>query len=159
MISNAVVSSTNLMRNFQERSWLLAMIVNRITPKLVPCGMPPLGDFQSDIVPPILTACVLLIRNATIYFIISVSDKQLSSFFISLILSLFSYIFFFPYHFCFNFVVSERNLHIIFCRHIWAEISRLFWTFLSGTFFPGLGGGVHVHPVHPSCVRACFSCS
>ena len=28
-----------------------------------------------------------------------------------------------------------------FCRHIWAELSLLFWTFLSGTFFPGGGGG------------------
>ena len=44
-------------------------------------------------------------------------------------------------------MVSERNVHILFCRHIWAELSLLFWTFLSGTFFPG--GGVHVHPVHP----------
>ena len=43
-------------------------------------------------------------------------------------------------------------MHILFCRHIWAKLSRLFWTFLSGTFFPG--GGVHVHPVHPPCVRA-----
>ena len=32
-------------------------------------------------------------------------------------------------------------MHILFCRHIWAELSLLFWTFLSGTFFPG-GGGV-----------------
>ena len=51
-------------------------------------------------------------------------------------------------------------MHILFCRHIWAELSLLFWTFLSGTFFPGVcggGGGVHVHPVHPPCVRAwCF---
>ena len=66
------------------------------------------------------------------------SDKQLSSFFISLILTLsFYYFLFFPYLFRFNFVVSERNVHIPFCQHIWAEISLLFWTFLSGTFFPG----------------------
>ena len=46
-------------------------------------------------------------------------------------------------------------MHILFCRHIWAELSLPFWTFLSGTFFPGGGGGgVHVHPVHPPCVRA-----
>ena len=31
-------------------------------------------------------------------------------------------------------------MHILFCRHIWAELS-LFWTFLSGTFFAGGGGG------------------
>ena len=47
---------------------------------------------------------------------------------------------FFPL-FRFNFVVSKRNVHIFFCRHIWAELSLLFWTFLSGTFFPGGGGG------------------
>ena len=32
-------------------------------------------------------------------------------------------------------------MHILFCRHIWAELSLLIWTFLSGTFFPGGGGG------------------
>ena len=32
-------------------------------------------------------------------------------------------------------------MHILLCRHIWAELSILFWTFLSGTFFPGGGGG------------------
>ena len=32
-------------------------------------------------------------------------------------------------------------MHILFCRHIWAELSLLYWTFLSGTFFPGGGGG------------------
>ena len=69
MISNAVVSSTNLMRNFQKRGRLLVMIVNRITPYLVPRGIPPLGDFQSDIVPSILTACVLLVRNALVQLI------------------------------------------------------------------------------------------
>ena len=53
----------------------------------------------------------------------------------------FTLFFFFPYLFRFNFVVSERNVHILFCRHIWAELSLLFWTFLSGTFFPGGGGG------------------
>ena len=43
--------------------------------------------------------------------------------------------------------VSERNVHILFADIIWAELSLLFWTFLSRTFF--LGGGVHLHPVHP----------
>ena len=32
-------------------------------------------------------------------------------------------------------------MHILFCRQIWAELSVLFWTFLSGTFFPRWGGG------------------
>ena len=81
-------------------------------------------------------------KREIIYSIISISDKRLSSFFISLILSFtLTYIFFFPYIFRFNFVVSERNVHIIFCRHIWAELSLLFWTFPCGTFLPGGGGG------------------
>ena len=52
-------------------------------------------------------------------------------------------------------MVSERNVHILFCRHVWAELSLLFWTFLSGTFFPGEGGGggMHVHPVHLAWMR------
>ena len=62
----------------------------------------------------------------------------------------------FPYLFRFNFVVSERNVHISFFLP----------TYLGGTFSPLLdisernflprwgGGGVHVHPVHPPCVRA-----
>ena len=95
------------------------------------------------------------------YCIISISDKRLSSFFLSFFLQFYPFpftLFFFPYLFRFNFVVSERNVHILFCRHIWAELSLLFWRFqfLSGTFFPGGGGGVHMHPVHPSSVRACI---
>ena len=74
--------------------------------------------------------------------ILSISDKRLTSFFISLILTLsFYYFLIFPYLFRFNLVVSEWNVHILFCRHIWAELSLLFWTFLSGTFFPGGWGG------------------
>ena len=30
---------------------------------------------------------------------------------------------------------------IFFANIIWAELSLVFWTFLSGTFFPGGGGG------------------
>ena len=45
-------------------------------------------------------------------------------------------------------------MHILFCRYFWAELYFLFWTFLSGTFFPGGGGGgVHVHPVPPPPLR------
>ena len=63
---------------------------------------------------------------------------------------------FFPLRFFrFNFVVSERNVHVLFCRHIWAELSLLFWIFLSGTFFQ-VAGGVHVHPVHSPWVRAWY---
>ena len=102
-------------------------------------------------------------KHETIYFIISISDKRLSSFLISLILSLFffTYILFFPYLFRFNFVVSERNVHILFRRHIWTELSLLFWTFLGGTFFSrwwgwGWGwGGAHAPIALPPSVRAC----
>ena len=82
---------------------------------------------------------IMVNKCEIIYFI------RLSSFFISLILSLF----FYWNLFHFNFVVSERNMHILFLP-----------TYLGGTFSPLLdiselpelffpGGGVHVHPVHP----------
>ena len=58
-----------------------------------------------------------------------------------------------------NFVVCERNVHILFCWHIWAELSLFLWTFLSGTRFPGGGGGgctcTQCTPP-PTCVRACI---
>ena len=98
---------------------------------------------------------IIINKREIIYFIISIS-----SFLISLILSSsFTYIFlFFPYLFRFNFVVSEQNVHILFCRHIWAELSLLSWTFLSGTFFPsGGGGGARVHPVHPPAYAPVFA--
>ena len=87
------------------------------------------------------------------------SDKRQSSFFIFLILTLsFYYFLLFPKLFRFNFVVSERNVNILFCRHIWGELSLLFWTFLSGTFFPaGGGGGGARAPSAPPCVRACIN--
>ena len=80
--------------------------------------------------------------------------------FLSFLLSFpFIIFFFFPYLFRFNFVVSERNVHILFCRDIWAELSLLFWTFLSGTFFPGWGGGGGARaPSAPPCVRAWSFC-
>ena len=94
-------------------------------------------------------------KRETIYFIISVYDKRLSSFFISLILSLFFYLhLLFPLPFCFNFVVSERNVHSFLPTYL-AEFSLLFWTFLSGTFFQVGGGGGARAPIAPPCVRAC----
>ena len=59
-----------------------------------------------------------------IYYIILTNDYPLSLFFFILTLSF--YYFLFPQLFRFNFVVSERNVHILFCRHIWAELSSLF---------------------------------
>ena len=97
---------------------------------------------------------IMVNKREEIYCIISISDKRLFSFFISLILSFSFYSFLiFPYLLRFNFVVSERNVHIHFCRHIWAELSLLFWTFLSGTFFPGEGGVGARSPSAPPCVR------
>ena len=44
-----MVSSTNFILRFHERNKLFVMIVNKMTPNLVPCGIPPLGVFHSDI--------------------------------------------------------------------------------------------------------------
>ena len=91
---------------------------------------------------------IMVNKREKIYYIISISDKRLSYFFISLILTLsfYSFLLFFTL-FQFNFVVSERNVHILILP-----------TYLGGTFFPLLDisernffprWGVHVHPVHP----------
>ena len=42
---------------------------------------------------------------------------------------------------------------IIFCQHIWGELSFLFWTFLSGTFFR-CGGACA--PSAPPLLRMCL---
>ena len=68
-ISNAVVSSTNLILKCQSRKRLLVITANKITPSFVPCGIPLLGDFQSDREFPILTACDLPVRKALIQLI------------------------------------------------------------------------------------------
>ena len=84
----------------------------------------------------------------------SISDKHLSYFFISLSLTL-SFYYFLLFSLFFNLTLSyltylSETYTFFFCRHIWAELSFLFWTFLSAELFPGGGGGgVHVHPVHP----------
>ena len=57
-ISNAVVSSTNLILKCQSRKRLLVITANKITPSFVPCGIPPLGDFQSDREFPILQLAI-----------------------------------------------------------------------------------------------------
>ena len=93
---------------------------------------------------------IIVNKQETIYFMISISDKQLSSFFISLILSLFFYLYlFFPPPFSFW-----------FCR-IWAERAHSFlMTYLGRTFSllldvseqnfsPGGGGGARA----PPCIR------
>ena len=92
-------------------------------------------------------------RKKRIYCIISISDKRLSSFLISLIstLSFYYFLLFFP-----TFFVLILSYLSGTCTFIFADISGRAelssWTFQSGTYFPGRGG-VHVHPVHPPPLR------
>ena len=72
-------------------------------------------------------------------------------YFLILSLSFYSFFFFFPYLFRFNFVASERNVHILFCRHIWAELSLLFWTFLRSFF--SSWEGAHAPSAPPTPLR------
>ena len=65
-ISMADVSSTNLTLKCQSAKRLFVVIVKSITPRLVLWGTPPLRNFQSDSVTPILTACCMSARNAAI---------------------------------------------------------------------------------------------
>ena len=84
-------------------------------------------------------------KREIFYFIISISAKRLLSFFTSFILSLFFYLRL-PYLFRFNFVVSERNVHILFADISGRNFLSSFGHFLAeSVVFPG-GGGVHVHP-------------
>ena len=61
-----LLSSTNLVRRFQSSNKSLVIMLKRITPKLVPCGIPPLRCFHSDKTQSILTACVRSVRKADI---------------------------------------------------------------------------------------------
>ena len=96
-------------------------------------------------------------RKKRIYCIISISDKRLSSFLISLIstLSFYSFLLFFP-----TFFVLILSYLSGTCTFIFADISGRAelssWTFQSGTYFPGRGGGctcTRCTPPSP-CVRA-----
>ena len=62
IISRAVVSSTNFILRFRGRNKLFVMIVNKMTPNLVPCGIPPLGVFDTDVMFSILTAISVLLN-------------------------------------------------------------------------------------------------
>ena len=46
IVSKAVVSSTNFVLKFQSMRSSLVITENNITPNLVPCGIPPFGDFH-----------------------------------------------------------------------------------------------------------------
>ena len=43
-------------------------MINKITPNFLPCGIPPFGDFHSEMVFPIRNAWVLFLKNAFIEF-------------------------------------------------------------------------------------------
>ena len=94
-------------------------------------------------------------KREKIYCIISISDKRLSSFFISLILSLSFYTFFLFHPTFFVLILSylSRTCAFFFCCYIWAERSLLFWTFLSGTIFAGGGGGARAPSAPPLRTR------
>ena len=49
----------------------------KITPNFVPCGIPPLDDFQSNREFPMLTACDLSVKTTLIQLINSVSIESL----------------------------------------------------------------------------------
>ena len=85
IISKADVSSTNLIRSHQSDSSLFVITVKRIIPSLVPWGKPPLSVYQSDGVPPIVTACCRLVKNAAIQLRSAGWTSQASSLFSSCI--------------------------------------------------------------------------
>ena len=102
-----------------------------------------------------------------IYFIISISDKGLSSFFISFILLFFFLFSLSFYSFLLTFFVLILSYLsgtcILFCRHIWAELFFLFWMFLSGTFFRwGRGApvtsAIPPPPAYAPVLCALFTC-
>ena len=76
------------------------------------------------------------------YCIIYISNKRPSS---SLFLKFypfpFTLFFFFPTFFVLILSYMSGTRTIFFANIIWVELSLVFWTFLSGTFFPGGGGG------------------
>ena len=70
--------------------------------------------------------------------------RQTAIFILSFVLSLSFYSFLlFSLTFFVLILLYLSGTYILFCRHIWAELSFLFWKFLSGTFFSGggVGGG------------------
>ena len=87
-----------------------------------------------------------------IYFIISISDKWLFSFFL-FILSFPFTVFFFPYPFCYNFAVSTCKWNA--CAFFFADRRNIFLLLdvSERNFFPvvGRGGGACAQSV-PLCV-------
>ena len=96
---------------------------------------------------------IMVNKRETMYFIISISDKRLSSFFVSLNLSFLFYLYLlFPYLFRLNFVVSEQNVHISFDDISGGTFSPLL-DISERNFFSSLGGGGARAPSAPPPLR------
>ena len=95
-ISMADVSSTNLTLKCQSAKRLFVVIVKSITPRLVLWGTPPLRNFQSDSVAPILTACCMSARNAAIQLMSAGSTSSFRNSVIKMLWSIRSKPFAFP---------------------------------------------------------------
>ena len=83
----------------------------------------------------------ILLGWPNLYFRQTVILSVSVSLFLSLSLSLSLSFYYFPYTLFFSLSFFVLNLSypsrmcILFCLHIWAELSFLSWTFMSGTFF------------------------
>ena len=95
-------------------------------------------------------------KHEKIYFVISISEKQLFSFLISLTLSFYSFLIFSSLSFHFNFVVHvfEWNMHIFFAdisgRNFLSSFRHNSWVEL---FFQVGGGGYTCTQCTPPCIR------
>ena len=78
-ISMADVSSRNSTLRGQSAKRLFVIIMKSIIPSLTPWGRPPLRNFQSDSVAPVLTACCLSVRNAAIQLMSTGSTSSFHS--------------------------------------------------------------------------------
>ena len=78
-------------------------------------------------------------KNLLYNFYFRQTDILFLSFFLSFILSLsfYSFLLFSPTFFVLILSYLSGTCTFFFCRHMWAELSLLFWTFLSGTFSQG----------------------
>ena len=77
---------------------------------------------------------IMVNKREKIYFIISISDKGLSSFFISFIPFLLHFSSFLHTFFVLILSYLSGTCISLFCRHIWTVLFFLFWMFLTGTF-------------------------
>ena len=97
---------------------------------------------------------IMVNKRETMYFIISISDKRLSSFFVSLNLSFLFYLyllFSLPFSFKFCRIWAERAY--FFWRHIWGNFLSSFRHFWAEHFFQLGGGGGARAPSAPPPLR------